>query len=360
MYSPLSNSMFLYSMDSPANFERYASAGDLDIRNLKTIKDRVSYLLNRFPETRNSDKELWLRYLENFLGIDTGNTSLDVAAESELPSQMSLSRARAELQNRYNLYLPTRPDVIIHRQKRRQAYVRVFQNLDSLDGDVSNDSNLYSDESGLNDAYLLFGFFTTINGKDMFDFYRQVLVNNASAQKKPYFHFADLQRNDINRYYDFFRLAVEQKSARVFMHIFRRDDLRGKQKDLVLKAYEVSAIETIRNLQSQGLIDEYHRFELFPDAGQDSVFYKELEQNIEPKLLERKIKFRGIRAADSKTSYAVQVADIVTGAFNRVINSPGSNHKDELAGRILDFWGVESPLVSCEIENLTVVNHNNV
>lgn len=345
-------------MDLPGGFNRYASVGDLNTDDLRTIKERVSYLLNRFPESRNSDKRLWLTYLQVFLKIDTKDTSLDVAAEGELPSQMSLARARAELQNKYNLYLPTRPDVIVQRQKRRRAFERVFQNLDSFDESVSNATTLYSDESGLNETYLLFGFFLTINGKDMFDFYGRVLNDSLNSGKKTYFHFADLQKTEVEKYYNFFKLAVEQNSARVYIHVFRHGNLRGKQKNVLLKAYEVSAVETIRNLQSQGLIDESHKFELFPDAGQDSVFYKELEQNIEPKFLERRIKYGGISATDSKTSYAVQVADIVTGAFNHIINSPGSNHKDTLASHILGFWGVDNPLASSSVGNLTIINHD--
>ena len=33
------------------------------IKDLITIKDKVNYLLEKYPETRDSDKLLWLGYL---------------------------------------------------------------------------------------------------------------------------------------------------------------------------------------------------------------------------------------------------------------------------------------------------------
>jgi hypothetical protein len=341
----------------PEDQSRYEFSSDTDAKELRTNKEKVAYILNRFPDTRNSDKVLWVKYLELFHEINPSTTFLEAITSGDLPPQTVVARSRAELQNVYSMYLPTRPDIVVKRQGRRKAFERVFQNLDSVLDEPLRQTSVYTDESGLTDSYLLIGFFLTVNGRDAFKVVQQILEWKMTG-KKPYFHFKDLKKNQVEDFLRFFKTAIEIPSARAYIHIFDRARLLGEEKQILCDLYGISAIDTLRSLQGGGLIDEEHKFELIMDRSQDQRFYRKLENDLEPKLLQRRIGFYGVTDVDSKDNYLVQTADVIVGAFNRAINSPGANAKDELSQHILGYWGIKNPLKSQERGNLTIVNHS--
>ena len=152
-----------------------------NVQELNTMKEKVAYILNRFPETRNSDKALFVEYLRAFHGLNPTTALLDVVRRGDLPAQTAVARARAELQNKYKLYLPTRPEVLLKRQRRQAAYQQVFEHLDELDVEAERVLVLYSDESGVAEAYLIYGFVTFLRGRDNYIFTQRVLEKEATG-----------------------------------------------------------------------------------------------------------------------------------------------------------------------------------
>ena len=80
---------------------------------IKTLKQRVEYILNLIPETRNSDKrltiEIWKEYYEGFLCWDKDSEQWMVCLEDvmDLPSQDGIKRVRAVIQNDEHRLVPT-------------------------------------------------------------------------------------------------------------------------------------------------------------------------------------------------------------------------------------------------------------
>lgn len=77
------------------------------IEDLVKVQDKVKYLLEKYPETRDSDKVLWLAYncVFNYLKetIETGNYSAfkNWLCRKDTPVFESLSRARRKVQEEH-------------------------------------------------------------------------------------------------------------------------------------------------------------------------------------------------------------------------------------------------------------------
>ena len=89
---------------------------------IKTLKDQVEYILEKIPETRNSDKrltiELWKRFTDK-IGLDN---KVNVEDIMELPSQDGIKRVRCVIQNDEGRLLPTRLDVVKKRGQNEREW----------------------------------------------------------------------------------------------------------------------------------------------------------------------------------------------------------------------------------------------
>ncbi len=107
-------------------------------QEIKTIKDRVEFVLKSVPESRNSDKRLTILVWEAFYGdliheqVDarigemgprTGRKLIDLENLMDLPSQDGIKRIRAHFQNTLKLYPPTSPEVAQERGWREDDWM---------------------------------------------------------------------------------------------------------------------------------------------------------------------------------------------------------------------------------------------
>ena len=76
--------------------------------SLRTIKDKVAFILETYPSTRDSDKYLWLSYLTNFHGLKSvlGNNGdayadfIQLILDKDTPTMESIRRVRQKLQEK--------------------------------------------------------------------------------------------------------------------------------------------------------------------------------------------------------------------------------------------------------------------
>lgn len=72
------------------------------VRDLKSIRKRVRYILSKYPKTRRSDKELYIRYLELFgtfgLTYSEHKTLLRLLKKAKLPHYPTIWRSRQFIQ----------------------------------------------------------------------------------------------------------------------------------------------------------------------------------------------------------------------------------------------------------------------
>lgn len=98
---------------------------------LRQVKDKVSYILENFPETRECDKLLTLYYNWEFCGwheyILTKNTLIAMAQKMIVPED--IRRVRQKLQHEKGLYLPEDMSVINKRKLLSQVYKKSIKKV---------------------------------------------------------------------------------------------------------------------------------------------------------------------------------------------------------------------------------------
>lgn len=90
-------------------------------QRLKTLKFRVEYILQGWPETRNDDveltRQLWRVYFPGWIIKHSDGTEyIALTSLSKIPREDNIKRVRAYWQNTRGLYLPTTWEVAKKRQ----------------------------------------------------------------------------------------------------------------------------------------------------------------------------------------------------------------------------------------------------
>ena len=96
------------------------------LEKLKTVKERVEYLLRKYPDARNSDLYLTILYLRKFteLGKYIDYIPYNVIRKYEGVFE-TIRRTRQKIQEE-GYYLPTDPKVLKKRRKLAEMYRRVM------------------------------------------------------------------------------------------------------------------------------------------------------------------------------------------------------------------------------------------
>lgn len=94
----------------------------------KTLKEKVEVLLRDFPQSRNCDKQLVLKYWENYDNIPMGDiNSFKNGFLKSSTSMESITRARRLLQEE-GKYLPTDKTVLGRRRKKIKMESAIIRN----------------------------------------------------------------------------------------------------------------------------------------------------------------------------------------------------------------------------------------
>ena len=74
-------------------------------KELKNLKEMVGFCLEKYPETRDSDKKLWITYMTQFQGLAKINNAhspymyfIDLFMDEKNPSMESIRRIRQKFQ----------------------------------------------------------------------------------------------------------------------------------------------------------------------------------------------------------------------------------------------------------------------
>ena len=96
------------------------------LERLKTVKDRVEYLLEVYPESRNADFYLWLLYVRTFdKNLSNYIKFIPYRLIKNAVKFETISRVRRKIQEEGRL-LPTDPKVLEKRRRLSKIYRRVI------------------------------------------------------------------------------------------------------------------------------------------------------------------------------------------------------------------------------------------
>jgi hypothetical protein len=314
------------------------SAGKLD-----TLQERVAWILNHYPDSRDSDLALQIKYWETFEPELGGGDHVLKAHLYQLTRLGSLTRARAKIQNTYRLFQASpavrkrrgklSEEELAKAQKQRPSYPQLV---------------VYADESGKTGRVLLVGSLWFLHAPQMLTFTTDLYEFKDELKFEKEFHFQEINAGNLKVY---LRLAdwLAVKAAAVSFKAIsvERAGLRSVPKALETLFYHL-LIRGVEHEHASGRAPLPRGIDLWKDleeVGSDKVFLAELGERLRTAStthFDGKLGIGELEAVNSEDNLPLQVADLFTGCLNRVLNSEGGRDspKDQFSTYLLRLVGL--------------------
>lgn len=313
------------------------------------VKERVAFILNLYPETRNSDVDLAFRYWNVFDADYVSGDFITREAAMQVTRQGSLRRARAKIQNEYGLFQATEE---VRQERRSKAEDESAKQL--ADKPSGARVSFYLDESSKNSRYAIVGGLCSLGDREAYSalghFREWRLKNNIEYE----FHFTNMSKHRLEAYKEFFREAMKFSHSFGFKAIVF-DQSSGKKRtssEIIRELYYQLIYQGIEHEIAMKRIKLPRPILIKKDKekGFDALEMTRVRQELSSafgKDFSGELVLEDIEAIDSTANNYIQLADLFIGSLARSLNrgkSANRNHKDELADYILGLLGIDVDL----------------
>jgi hypothetical protein len=301
-------------------------------------RTKVAAVLNIYPDARNSDITLTLKYWEMFQPDIYNESGILPKDLFKLERMHYIVRARAKIQNEYGLFTADEK-VRGHRRKREE----------DIYGEIISDVaprkiiNVFADETGKNSDYIIVAAVWVLTGRAVFTISKAIgNWKESSVWSSREIHFTKLGRQDEQPLKEYLDIILSNREFLSFKVIaIEKSRTRRKIEEVVEKLHEHMLIRGIEHEITTRRVDLPREIEMTIDEEQslDSFVLEEMRRRISTEF-ERSygndLKLCDIQTTTSRNSPLVQLADLIAGAINRKINHKGEkNYKDDMAEKII-------------------------
>jgi hypothetical protein len=322
--------------------ERERLLEDVGASRLNTVQQRVAWLLNHRPETRNSDIALliahWEEFDENFSKADFTPTSLYT-----LTKPGTVARARALIQNRLRLFVAD-PEV-----RARRHTLSEEERLESRRPvQAQPPVSVFLDESGKTEANLIVGGLWTLNSQAEHALARTVR-NWLRGREQVELHFANISNSNLGQHLDLLTRIYAEFTAFGFKYFCLPRKAAGAVASALVRMFYILLVEGIEHEHRSGRATLPRELSIWKDAeeaSQDVLLIADLRDRLSNASSGRfggQLSVGTIRAVSSTDNPLVQVCDLFTSCVNRMLNGTGAtgNHaKDQVARQFVETFGV--------------------
>jgi len=310
-----------------------------------TIRDRVAWILNHFPESRDSDITLQLKFWETFESHIFKGGSINPNDLYELTRLTSITRARQTIQNDYNLFLAS-PEV---RERRGTMSEEEKEKIISSKPSYPI-FTVYMDDSGKNARHLIIGSVWFLS--DYRAVHKAVFDIRERHKFTSEFHFKEMKKEDLPIYKDVIDVFWQHSSTAGFKLITIPSAEVKKTREVFTDMYYHLLIKGIEHEQETNRAPLPRSIQVWIDAeetGLDQLLIANLDDRLKQAAKSRfdeKLIIDRLSTVDSKHNILLQVADLFTGSINRIMNLSGTtrNHKDEFAEYFLNKFEIDFAL----------------
>jgi hypothetical protein len=327
------------------------SAGKLD-----TVQERVAWILNQYPETRDSDRELWFRYWGLFDSDNWDGHSINLRDAYRVTHPGSLTRARAKVQNTYGLFQAT-PDV----RQRRGKLSDEERDRAVAQRPPTPIFSVYADESGQNAQNLIVASIWFLHGPEIIKFRQAIDRVKSQHDYHGEFHFRDVDDRNLAMYVNAVREIVGGAAVASFKAATVPRAGIARQDKAFEDLFAHLLIRGIEHEHATGRAELPRRIAFTKDReeeGRDRLMLANLEERVRQASSTRfddRLFPSNFIADDSRDHELLQVADLFAGSLNRRLNAPGNGPKDRLAAVLLEAVGmVGGPQEEERIGDLTI------
>ena len=307
--------------------------------NLRTMEHRVAWILNSYPEARDSDIKLQLAYWQEFENYDGG--PIDPAELLRRTRLTSLARARATLQNDYRLFVAS-PEV-----RRRRGTLSEEERQRALEQAPPNPLIcIYADESGKTSDYLIWGSVWFLHAPDTLRLIRILGEWRTARRFTKEFHFKDIDRSVLPEYMDAIGVILREMPAVSFKAIThpRRGLARADEALNTMLYFLIRRGVEHENGTGRALLPRtVQLWKDLEEESRDQLFLAELHEKLSQaaiSVFQARLRVDEFFALSSRNQILIQLADLFAGSLNRILNTPGVGPKDEFAHFFLDAVGM--------------------
>jgi hypothetical protein len=313
--------------------------------NVDTVRDRVAWILNCYPETRDSDIALQLKYWRVFEFSIYSGGAIKPDDLYRLTRLTTLSRARAKIQNEYKLFLAS-PEV-----RQRRGTLAEEEKAKALEDKPNYPVFIvYMDDSGKNANHLIVGSVWFL--ADFMSVFLAVRNLREQEQFDREFHFKEIRRDTLGIYKDVIDVFLKHAHAVSFKLVTVPRAGVPDITEALTDLYYHTLVRGIEHEQETDRAPLPRKLQVWVDAeeaGLDRVRLANLDDRLRQVAKTRfndELIIDRVEAGESKANLMLQVADLFAGSVNRILNRSGTKAtaKDELAEYLLGSLGIDFAL----------------
>ena len=320
-----------------AQIFRGAVGGEFDVLN-----QRIAWVLNNYPETRDSDIKLQLRYWSHFESWDGG--AIPAEELFERARLTSLSRGRAYIQNTHNLFLAS-PEI-----RKRRGKLSEEERQKALEQRPTFPLfAVYADESGKGADNLIVASVWFLHAPETLSLLNRIAQWRAERKFESELHFKTLRKAELPLYKEFIDLVLRTTASISFKAISVPREGIGRADDALGDLYYFLLLRGAEHEAETGRAPLPRSIQLWKDLeekGRDQLLLAKLAEGLAQSgrtRFEGQLTVDEFEAVPSDELVLLQIADLYAGSLNRSLNSPGEKHgpKDEFAGFMLERVGTD-------------------
>ncbi len=306
--------------------------------NFSTQKAKVAAILNLFPDSRNSDIKLALKYWETFQPDIYNPSGILPKDLFKLERLHYIVRARAKIQNEYGLFQAD--EKIKHHRKKQEEVMH-----ESVLEDVAPKRviHVFADETGKTHDFVIVAAVWVLSGRAVFKVTQAINEwKETSAWAGREIHFAKFGKMDFDTLRDYLGVIQQNREFLSFKVIaVQKSRTKRKIEEVIEKLHEHMLVRGAEHEIEQGRVDLPREIGVTIDEEQslDPFILSEMTRRVAADFAQHykdQLQIESIQTVSSRSSALVQLADLVAGAVNRRLNHVGAkNYKDEMADWIV-------------------------
>jgi hypothetical protein len=325
--------------------QRIRLLADIADSRLATHEQRVARILERYPETRDSDIALCLRYWRIFQAdVIEEWQPLELEILFKLDRMDTLSRERRFVQNDLRLF---RGKEATHKtrdamQREFHEYIAAHQGLPEV--------HFYLDETG-NEGDKTY---TGVAGVCIFNWKQYEKHHAALAQWRntqgwaETVHFADTGADKVDRAVSLLQQLSQRRSGVLFLGYSIAS--RGRTQEAMYSLFIQLVLDSLRHLQMSGSLTGNRSIRVIKEAdpGFDGIYLAGMTKQLADMVA---LEFPGhlavlpVEAVTKGRNVLLECADLIAGGMQRRALGKGRNPKDRLAEAVINVTGFED---SCD------------
>lgn len=306
--------------------------------DFSTQRTKVAAILNLFPDSRNSDIALALKYWETFQPEIYNPMGIMPKDLFKLERLHYIVRARAKIQNEYGLFQAD--EKIKHRRKKQEE---VMHEAVLEDAEPKKLVYVFSDETGKTHDFVVVAAVWVLSGRAVFKVTQAISEwKEKSAWAHREIHFSRFGRMDFDALKEYLGVIHQNREFLSFKVIAVQKSRTNRNiEEVIAKLHEHMLVRGAEHEIRQGRMDLPREIGVTIDEEQslDPFALSEMARKVTADFARHyagQLQLSGIDTVSSRNSALIQLADLIAGAVNRKLNHNGDrNYKDEMSDWII-------------------------